>query len=138
MNGSIRAAHLLATELGRRTRPVTPFEQRICVYCQTKPSSNEQQPNQTNAQGLRNTEETFVDTEQHFLVNCKTFTNTRNCLYAKMDILRPGFKQLSEKNKFVTLLCPTAPQAAKLVNRFIKFMFDKRGELDSGVTLMEM
>ena len=55
-----------------------------------------------------------------------------------MDILRPGFKQLSEKNKFVTLLCPTAPQAAKLVNRFIKFMFDKRGELDSGVIIMEM
>ena len=55
-----------------------------------------------------------------------------------MDILLPGFKQLSDGKKFATLMCPTTPQATKLVNRFIKLMFDKRGELDSGVTVMEM
>jgi hypothetical protein len=49
-------------------RLVTPFRQRICVNCQTKPSSDEEQPNQTNTQGLCNTEETFVDMEEHFLV----------------------------------------------------------------------
>ena len=56
----------------------------------------------------------------------------------KMDILLPGFKQLGDGKKFATLMCPTTPQSTKLVNRFIKLMFDKRGELDSGVTLMEM
>ena len=50
------SAHLLASELGRRKWLVTPFEQRIYVYCQTKPSSDEQLPNQTSAQGLRNAE----------------------------------------------------------------------------------
>ena len=75
-------------------------------------SCDEQQPSQTNDQGLRNTEDTFVDTEQHFLVTCKTFKNTRNYLYAKMDILLPGFKQL--------LLT---------INRFINLMFDKQGEV---------
>ena len=55
-----------------------------------------------------------------------------------MDILHPGFKQLTDEKKFATLMCPTNPQAAKLANRFIKLMFDKRGEIDAGVILMEM
>jgi hypothetical protein len=132
------SAHLLASELGRRTRPVTPFEQRVCVYCQTKPSTQEHQPNQTNASELRDTDEIFIDTEAHFLVHCKTFNNTRNCLYAKISLFNPGFQELSDEQKFATLMCPTTPQAAKMVNKFIKLMFEKRGEIDSGETLREM
>jgi hypothetical protein len=36
---------------------------------------------------------------------------------------------MSEQNKFKTLLCPITPQAAKITNRFIKMMFDKREKL---------
>ena len=45
------SAHCLATELGRRTRPVTPYNQRVCAYCR--------QDNQ---------DAKFIDTEIHFLL----------------------------------------------------------------------
>ena len=57
------SAHSLAIELGRRTRPITPYLRRTCTYCQ---------PNDTNTGGS-------IDTEIHFLVFCDRFEYTRNC-----------------------------------------------------------
>ena len=44
------SAHGLASELGRRTQPVTPFDQRFCAYCRINQHPNEK----------------FVNTELHF------------------------------------------------------------------------
>ena len=48
-----------------------------------------------------------------------------------------GFSQLSNEQKFLTLMCPTNPQFAKLVNRFIKQMFELRGRMDSGDSIQD-
>ena len=122
------SAHNLATELLRRTRPVTPLCRR-----QTKPSD----PEAATSQGAENSNlsgKTFVDSEQHFMLHCDVFKNTRSCLFEKLSAIMPGFKQLSDQNKLSTLMCPTTPRVAKLVNRFIKFMFQKRESISSGVT----
>ena len=95
------SAHSLATELGRRTRPITPYHRRICTNCQT---------NTSNTGGS-------IDTELHFLIFCDRFESTRNCLFNRIELIHPGFSQLSNENKFLTLMCPTNPQFTKLVSR---------------------
>ena len=97
------SVHGLTTELGRRTRPVTPFSQRVCVYCQT------------------NQDAKFIDTEIRFLLFYVWFQNSRNCLFTKILIINPLFPNLTPKQKFFTLMCQTTPmQTTKLVNRFEK------------------
>ena len=115
------SAHNLATEIGRRARPVTPFNQRFCAYCKTDQVSNKS-----------------IDTEQHFLLFCDRFENTRKCFFAKISNMNPLFTNLNPEQKFLTLLCPTNPRQTKVVNRFIKFMFEKRALIDGGGTMMEM
>merc|ERR1712105_27082 len=111
--------HGLASELGRRTQPVTPFDQRFCAYCRINQHPNEK----------------FFDTELHFLTICEKFTYTRNCAFAKLTNLNPSFAQLSNNQKFVSLMCPATAQQTKLVNRFIKDMFSKRALIDKGEIL---
>ena len=53
------------------------------------------------------------------------------------DIL-PRFKDLSDDRKFATLMCPTTPQITKVINRFIKLMFKKREEIDSGTVIGDL
>ena len=122
------SAHQLATELGRRTRPVTPYNQRFCSYCQSS-----SQPNQTsNSVLLPRSGGRFVDSEIHFLLFCERFKDARNCLLSKLALFIPGLRDLTKEQQFVTLVCPTSPQPTKLVNRFIKMMFEKRGKIDAG------
>ena len=126
-------SHNLGVERGRWARPVTPIHNRVCVHClsdtppsasaaapqpasPTRPASPQQQP------GL-------LDDEKHFLVQCNRFINERNEVFQEMSISMPSFMQMSEQNKFKTLMCPITPQAAKLTNRFIKMMFDKREKI---------
>ena len=60
------SAHSLATELLRRSRPVIPYSQRVCAYCQ---------PTSTNDNGeLRS-----IDTEQHFMIECNLFEILGGC-----------------------------------------------------------
>ena len=56
-------------------------EQRLCPFC-------------TNT----------VETEHHFILNCKTFTPLRNQLIHEVGKLLPVFYQLHEDEKFVALL----------------------------------
>ena len=39
---------------------------------------------------------------------------------------------MDENQKFLTILCPTNAQRSKLVNRYIKFMFEKRDKIEGG------
>ena len=56
-------------------------------------------------------------------------------MYGKMSSLLPNFMQLTDDQKFMQLLCPITPQAAKLVNKFCKIMFECRNKIDEGSTL---
>jgi hypothetical protein len=123
------SAHHLGIEKGRKTRPVTPIEKRICDYCKPNPSSDQTRP--TNQQ-------THVDTEFHFVTQCDCFNIARNCFYGKMSSIIPGFMNLSNEQKFSTLMCPISPKAAKVFNRFLKSMFSARDKLDSGENIGEV
>ena len=116
------SAHNLAIESGRKTWPVTPIEQIICLYC--KPETN----NQTTSD---RTQTTLLDDEFHFLIKCQHFALKRNCLFGKMSSIVQGFNNLSDELKFVKLLTSTSPRAAKLANKFIKIMFEKRNKIDN-------
>ena len=91
-----------------------PVGDRICKYCKH----------------LHNYDKN-IDDEFHFF-NCDMFINKIYCLKMKMEQIKPGFLQLSNENQFLTLMCPTTAQQAKLVNKFIKILFDCREKIDSG------
>ena len=56
------SAHSLATEVLRRTRPITPYTERFCIFCQTKPTNNVAILNST--QTNTTTYMQYLDTEQ--------------------------------------------------------------------------
>ena len=119
------SAHTLASELLRRSRPVVPLSRRFCAYCQTTTSNGA-------------TASKFVDTEQHFMVECGRFGNTRDAMFEKVSNIIKGFKDFTDHDKFITLMCPTTPQLAKKINRYIRFMFKKREEINSGTVLDDL
>ena len=96
----------LATEVQRYKRPKVPFAERFCQYC--RPT------------GADNHLEGYIDTEEHFLTSCSTFTLERNCLSAKLETLVKGFKALCPAQQSATLLCPTNVVTAKLANKYIQ------------------
>ncbi len=49
-----------------------------------------------------------------------------------MTTLIPNFLSLTQDEQFVTLMCPTTPQAAKVVNKFIKILFEARQKILDG------
>ena len=44
-------------------------------------------------------------------------------------------KAMSKENQIKTMLCPTSPQATKLVNKFIGIMFKARENIDNEVNI---
>ena len=118
------SAHNLRSETGRRMRPYIPYDQRVCMFCKTDKNSL---PNQTCNGNVE-----FVDNEAHFLTVCTRFENTRSIFFNKLAPLIPGFGELSKDDKLLTLMCPTSAQSAKLINRYIQFMFDKRAKIEGG------
>ena len=128
-------SHNLAIERGRHTRPITPIDQRICIYCKPPAPTSRSctQPSTSQSQTLRTgSPSAQVDSEQHFLISCPIFSVERNCLFGKMSSIEPDFRTLSNEDKFVKLLCPTSPQMAKLSNKLIKIMFESRNKIDLG------
>ena len=104
------SAHHLGVEIGRYTRPITPLENRTCNYCK----SGE------------------IDHESHFLTKCSICQAERNCLFARMETVGPGFLGPSKQNKVTKLLCPTNATSAKLINTFISLVMSNRRKLDEG------
>ena len=124
-------SHKLNIELGRHTRPITPSDQRYCKYCcsvfQPRHTQLATAPSQTPSAP---TAEPAIDDEFHFLIRCPVFSSDRNCMFTRFSQLTPNFLNLSDANKFKTLLCPTTAFSTKLVYRFIKQMFATRDKYD--------
>ena len=59
-------------------------------------------------------------------------------MFAKMSTIVKDFNKLRIENKTATLLCPTSVLAAKLVNKYIKILFNIRKQLDEGVPILNM
>ena len=54
-----------------------------------------------------------------------------------IDIIKNSYN-MNDDHKFVTLLCPTNAQTAKLTNRFIKFMFEMRKRIELGENMFQL
>ena len=112
------SAHNLAIEKLRYCRPAIPPEERTCKYCVG------------GSQGL------VKDDEIHFLLGCNLFEVKRACFIKRLKCFVPNIEYLSEENQIKTMLCPSSPQAAKLVNKFIGIMFRARENIDKGINLL--
>ena len=44
----------------------------------------------------------------------------------------------AENEKFVRCLCPSNAQEAKLVNKFIKIVFESREKIDNGIPIFDV
>ena len=52
-----------------------------------------------------------------------------------IDRVVPNFNTLSFEDKVKTVMCPFNTSAVKLVNKYIRIIFNARSRLDSGVPL---
>ena len=133
------SSHNLRVELGRYTRPITPFHQRTCRYCPTlSPPCTGAPPGQP---ALSSTGHGHPapppDTEFHFLMECNMFKSQRSSLFENIELSNPNFASISDHEKFKTLLCPVSADLAKLVHRFVKNMFESREKYDAERSTMQ-
>ena len=108
----VSAVSNLGIESGRYTRPVTPVTERVCQYCDSN----------------------SVDDEYHAILSCTTFTLKRNCFLGRMSSLFPTFSQLTDRDKLVTILCPTTTKMAKTVSKYLGILSETRKKLDNGLS----
>ena len=99
----------LGIELGRYKN--IPVESRICEYCSTGE----------------------IDDERHILLFCPLFDLKRACFFGKMSSIFPSFLDLSSEEKLKFILCPTSEIICKLVNKFLRIMFNARDNIDEGI-----
>ena len=111
------SSHSLRVERGRYTCPPTPLDQRTCQYC-------------TGVEGAARSECAPIDDEYHFIMNCEMFAQKRSELFITMSKLIKDFGNMSPTDKFKTLLCPVSARAVKLINRYVKQMFEAREDYD--------
>lgn len=107
------SSHRLRVETGRWTVPKTVYEDRICLYCDSG----------------------SVDSELHFITQCKLAEQNRNSLYIIMDSIDSNFKHLSDEAKLVYLLCPVDSLRAKLCNKYLGLLVKTRTFVDQGIPL---
>ena len=105
------SAHRLRIETGRYSSPVTPLSDRTCQFC----DSNE------------------LDSEEHFVLHCQTFTLKRNCFFGRMSALIPNFNTMCDRDKLMTVLCPAKTDVAKTVSKYLGLMSDARKNIDEGL-----
>ena len=105
------SAHNLRVESGRYTSPVTPLEQRVCVYCE----SGE------------------CDTELHAILECDTFKLKRQCFLSRISALSPNFTTLTAEKQLITILCPATAEIAKCVSKYLGILSHIRNEIDNGL-----
>ena len=120
------SAQNLAIEQGRYKD--IPPDQRVCVYCCDGGPGPRVRDEGGGAQQARGE----VDSELHFLLKCSRFKTSRLCFFKRFERFVPRISTMTELDQLKTLLCPTTPQAGKLVNKFIGIMFRARSDIDSG------
>ena len=76
--------------------------------------------------------------EVHFLGFCETFQNKRQCFLGKLSSLNKSILDLNPIDQIKVMLCPTTPQAAKLVNKYISIMFKARKNIDNGDHILNL
>ena len=121
-------SHFLGIERGRWTRPVTPLDKRTCPYCSPPSTRTPSSPSPGSTPSSPSPGP--VDDEKHFMVECNRFAAQRTAAFIELSSLLPCFKDMSESDQFITLMCPTQPKSAKIAHRLIKTMFELRDKID--------
>ena len=101
----------LGIELGRYKH--IPRSSRTCLYC----LSGE------------------IDDERHLLMSCPIFAVKRACFFGKLSSISPQFNTLSEDQKIKFILCPTSEIITKVVNKYIRIIFNARDNIDVSTNL---
>ena len=110
------SAHTLRIETGRYTRPVTPVEERKCMYCKAD----------------------SIDNENHFILFCETFKLKRQCFISRLNLLNSKFIDMTNEEKLNFILCPPSVDIAKCVSKFLGIMTDIRREIDFGLSPQDL
>ena len=70
--------HNLQIELGRRSIPKVPANERFCKHCKS-----------------------LVEDEFHFIIECPKYITQREILFSSTSLYNPGFLDLNEREKFM-------------------------------------
>ena len=76
-----------------------------------------------------------IDDERHLLMSCPIFAVKRACFFGKLSSISPQFNTLSEDQKIKFILCPTSEIITKVVNKYIRIIFNARDNIDKGIDI---
>ena len=93
--------HDLMIEKGRHQKPVINKELRLCPFCKNA-----------------------VEDENHFVLNCGTFSSIRNPVLREIEKVSPHYKYLWNQEKLIFLL--TDENALKLMGNYLHRAFISR------------
>ena len=102
------SAHHLRIETGRHTIPRTPVENRLCRSCK------------------------LIENEEHLILKCNKLPKMADIRIAFMSdfaVLNPDFTNLSDHDKFLTIMSVGMKEECSLVQKFIVDLVHARGLL---------
>ena len=91
------SSHRLQIELGRHTKPKTPIEKRICVYC----------------------DDNSIDNESHFLIQYKYLESERQSLYTTIEKYINNFRSLVDDAKFKCIMSENHIEVQQALAKYI-------------------
>ena len=98
------SSHNLGIETGRHTKPPTPKEKRLCLYCNNG----------------------FVDDEIHLLTNCAAHTDIRHRLTTNIEDFLEDYDDLSDVQKFISVMSSSNKVVINELARFVHDAFKQR------------
>ena len=98
------SSHNLRIETGRYSRPKTPENERICIYCTSQ----------------------AIESESHFLLNCNLYNNERKELLEMITRYLPDFISTPNTQKFVMLMSAKEKSITDALGKFIFNCLKKR------------
>lgn len=98
------SSHNLRIETGRYTRPKTPPELRLCLYCTSQ----------------------AVETEQHFLLDCKLYEAERQILMNTVLDFIPDLPNMSKNDQFISIMSNNNKKLYVALSKFMYTCMKKR------------
>ena len=102
------SSHNLRIETGRYTRPKTPPDSRLCLYCTSQ----------------------AVEDENHFIFNRSLYTNERPELLNVFNDLYPDAPSLPQSEQFILLMSSNEPELLEALGKYVYKCFIKRNSAE--------
>ena len=102
------SSHKLHIETGRYTRPKTPINERICVFC----------------------DQHMIDDEIHMIMRCSFHAAERAIMYTSINDCLQYLDSQSDMSKFQSIIKCKDKQVIKAVGKFLYISFQKRDNTD--------